>query len=316
VIHHESAPPVIAKIAITTLVGALSFPLTNLLFSSLSGQLAMSAGVGGLILIVQFLIEFERRLTSAESTLRQSLSEMSQTIDRGFANLNYATRLMVGVEQAGLRTAAMTELVQRAAELGADTPPLVASFVQTEIARMTLLLRGVAEREVTYDGEDRDMLLSLTDAVTRSIDATSLSNVDAGGKTYDAGFWGTDLGFRYMEAQREAIMRKVRVRRVFILQEARVANDEEFRAMCRRQAHMGVDIRVLFPQDIPSTMKSYLWDFILFDDAVSYEVTPAVQFETYANPVILHTRLVMRHSKVEQRIERYRELWDKATPFG
>jgi hypothetical protein len=275
----------------------------------------MSAGVGGLILIVQFLIEFESRLSSAEVTQRQSLALMGDTIDRGFANLNYATQLVVGVEQAGVRTAAMAELVQRAAELGADTPPVVAAFVQTEIARMSSLLRGVGEREVTYDGEDRDMLLSLTDAVSRSIDAISLSNVDAGGKAYDAGFWGTDLGYRYLEAQREAVMRKVRVRRIFILQEERLTGDGEFTAMCRRQTHVGVDIRVLFPQDIPTTMKFYLWDFILFDDSVSYEVTPAVQFDSSANPVIVHTRLVMRDLKVKQRIERYRELWDRAMPF-
>jgi hypothetical protein len=315
VLHHDSKPSVATKIAITTVVGAVSFPLTNLLFSSLSGQLAMSVGIGGLILIVQFLVEFESRLSSVESSQRENLAAMRSTIDIGFANLNYATQLVVGVEQAGVRSESMTELVRQAAELGPDTPPLVSAFVQSEIIRMTRLLHEVAEHEVNYDGEDRDLMLSLTGAVVRSIDATSLSTVDAGEKGYDAGFWSSDLGFRYLGAQHTAMRRGVRVRRVFILGNADIADDGVFRDMCRWQSQLGVEIRILYPDSIPKDMKSYLWDFILFDDTVSYEVTPAAQFDMAAGPVILHTRIVMESDKVKQRVERYRALWAAAEPF-
>lgn len=314
-LHHDSSPSVATKIAITAVVGAVSFPLTNLLFSSLSGQLAMSVGIGGLILIVQFLVDFEARLSSVEVSQRENLAEMRNTIEIGFANLNYATQLVVGVEQAGVRSGSMTELVRRAAELGPDTPPLVSAFVQSEITRMTQLLHEVAEREINYDGEDRDLLLSLTGAVVRSIDATSLSTVDAGEKGYDAGFWSSDLGFRYLIRQREAMRHQVRVRRVFILGNADIADDDIFRDMCNWQCRLGVEIRILFPQAIPKDMKSYLWDFILFDDTVSYEVTPAAQLDMAAGPVILHTRIVMEPDKVKQRVERYRELWAAAQPF-
>ncbi len=63
--------------------------------------------------------------------------------------------------------------------------------------------------EIAYDGEDREWMLGLTAEASRSIDAISLSTVDAGIRGFDGGLWTSDLGTRYLELQHEAIARGV-----------------------------------------------------------------------------------------------------------
>lgn len=315
-IEHMGARSALLKITITACVGALTFPLTNLIFASISAQVAMSSGTGAVILIIQFLIEFERRLGSVEEQQHLSQKRMHAAIHEAFQKIDDATHLFRQIEDAGLKTDVMTRLVQNAAAIGPDPHPLISALVEAEIGRMSRLLRGISEGEVIHEGEDRDWMLALTGCVQERIDATSLTAVDAGAGEYDTGFWGTDLGQRYLRMQREAIrQRHVAVRRVFILEDGDTAETTSFQRMCRVQAEHGIEVRVLDPASVPSTLTSYLFDFILFDGVLSYEVTPATQVAKTAANAILHTRLVMETTKLTERIERYEELWKSAAPF-
>jgi hypothetical protein len=309
-IHEIGAHPVIRKIAVTAVVGAASFALSNLLFPSPSAQFAVTAAVGSVILIIQFLADFEKRLGAVEGAQSEKTAEIRRAVERGFAKINEATRLFGRVEETGLKPDKVTELVSAAAEIGPDAPPLVAGFVRAELDRMTELLRGLADLEATCDGEDRDWLLGLTRSATQTIDAVSLPVTDGRGRVFQDGFWRSDLGRRYLGLQRDAVQRGVRVRRVFVVERPELVDDADFRFMCRSATEQGIEVRILHP--IPEELSHNLYDFILFDNVLSYEVTPAAQLDVETNPLILNTRLVLREDKIRDRMERYTQLWDSA----
>lgn len=308
---HASARSVIRKITITAIVGALSFPLTDMIFSSLPAQFAMAAGFGSIVLLVQFLADFDKRLVGVEATQVESVAEMQRVVEKGFSKVNDATRLFAEVDAAGLKSVAVTRLVRYAAGIGADAAPLVCAFAQSEIDRVSDLLRELAEQEANYDGEDQDWLLGLTRSATESIDAISLPEVDAAGQS----FWESDAGRRYLDLQREAVQRKVRVRRVFVIERDELSNPD-LQRVCRTHADVGVEVRLLIPSAVPRGIRSKQFDFILFDNALSYEVTPAAHVEKGEPPMILNTRLILREAKIEERIERYREIWLSAMSWS
>ncbi|HEY4452961.1 MAG TPA: hypothetical protein VGN81_01515, partial [Pseudonocardiaceae bacterium] len=105
---------ILRKIIITALVGAVAFPLTNLLFQSQAEQLAMTAAVGAVVLAVQLLIEMEQRLASVEAKQSEHAEAVKEVVANGFQKVNDATQLFARVESVGLKTDAITELVQRA----------------------------------------------------------------------------------------------------------------------------------------------------------------------------------------------------------
>ena len=94
----------------------------------------------------------------------------------------------------------------------------------------------------------------------------------------DGGLWTSDLGIRYLELQREAIARKVRIRRIFVFENARPGPGRDLPAVTQMQRDVGVEVRMLDHQLIPDWMQSMIFDFIVFDGAVSYETTPATTF--------------------------------------
>jgi hypothetical protein len=218
------------------------------------------------------------------------------------------------VEASALRTDAMTQLVRHSIELGPQTPPLVVRFAQGEIGRLSEFLKEIGEGgNVTYEGEDRDWMLGLARNAMKSIDATSLTTVDARGAGFvDSGLWESDLGQRYLEVQRDAITRGVRVRRVFIMDRSGLAQDPAFLDVCRLQRELNIEIRVLDASAIPGTRRSSLFDFVLFDDVLSYETTPASNLDGEVRPAIVNTRLELRPNRVADRIQRFNDLWASA----
>ncbi len=316
-LHHggDGTRSILRKIVVTTLVGAVAFPLTNLLFQSQAEQLAMTAAVGAVVLAVQLLVEMEQRLASVEAKQAEYAEATKDVVANGFQKVNDATQLFARVESVGLKTDAITQLVQRAAAIGPNTPPLVATFMQLEIERITQLFRELAEHEVTYSGEDRDWLLALTNSVTASIDALSLPVVDAGGTGRRDGFWASDLGLRYLYLQQQATQRNVRVRRVFAVDGCPAERDPspELLRICRTQIDLGIEVRLLYSSSVPSTMRRHLYDFVLFDDALTYEVATAAPVEE-ENPLILNTRLILDKRLVEDRKMRFGTLWNSAVP--
>lgn len=314
-VDRDSARSVARKITVTTILGGVSFPITDMIFSELGQQLAMAVGVGAVVLLIQFLIDFEKRLLRVERTQVKSVTEIQGVVDKGFAKVNDATRLFSQVEAAGFQAVAVTKLVQHAAAINPGVPSLVCAFAQSEIDRVSEFLRELADLQATYDGEDREWLLGLTRSAMSSINAISIPEVDSAGNAFHS-FWESDLGRRYLDLQREAVERRIRVRRVFVTERDEIACDPALQRMCRIQADLGIDVRLLFPSAIPHAISTSLFDFILFDNTLSYEVDPAPHVKEGRNPTILHTRLILRGDKVKERIDRYKNIWESAVPWS
>lgn len=291
------------KILVSLGIGALAYFLTNILTNVFSEPeilaLTMSVFFGGVTLVTQFLTDFEHRLGAVET---------------GFAKINEATELFALVEASALRTDAVLQLVRHSTQIDPTSPPLIHRFAQAEISRMSEFLKELGEGgNVSYEGEDRDWMLALASNAERSIDATSLTTVDAGGKGFvDGGLWSSDLGQRYLEVQRHAMDKGVKIRRVFILDRPDLAADPDFLAACQDQRDMGIHVRVLDSSAVPGIRRSSLFDFVLFDEVISYEVTPASRLGDTARPAIVTTRLELRPLRVKDRIQRFKDLWSSA----
>ncbi|MCE7011035.1 hypothetical protein LWC34_50765 [Kibdelosporangium philippinense] len=312
---------VLRKIIITSVIGGITFPLTNLLFDSLTAQFIAAVSVGAISLVVQFLIDFERRLAAVEQGQHGQTDDLRRAVDQGFAKVSAATQLFARLEEAELKTDAIARLVGQAAAIEPGASPLLVKFVETEMNRMTELLGSVGQQELTYEGEDREWLLGLTRSVSTSIDAISISTVDNGRAHFEHGFWWSDLGQHYLSAQQAAIRRGARVRRLFVVVTPEHADDHELLSVCRLQASLGIEVRVLNVADMTSSMKAtrlLLNDFIVFDDVVSYEVVQATRIGITdpPSPPILYTRLVSGQKQVGEQIERFRHFWEHAKPQG
>jgi hypothetical protein len=311
----NTASSALRKLLTTAILAGLSYFIANQANQDRRWSWGVTIFVAGVALIIQFLIDFQRRLTALERAESSHIGDIRNLVEDGFSKINEATELFGLVEASALQTDVVTQLVRNSTELEPTTPTLVCRFAQSEIGRMSQFLKELKDGDASYDGEDRDWLLGLARNAKTSIDATSLTTVDAGGKGFDGGFWETDLGQRYLEAQREVARRQVKVRRVFILDRPELASDADFLNMCRLQASMNIEVRVLDAAAIPAPRKSSLFDFILFDNVISYEVTPASRVDEATRPTIVNTRLVLRPDRVEDRIDRFQDLWANAKPF-
>jgi hypothetical protein len=81
------------------------------------------------------------------------------------------------------------------------------------------------------------------------------------------------------------------------------------------QRDIGVQVRMLDHQLIPDWMRSTIFDFIVFDGAVSYETTPTTSFTSGQNRLgKLRTRLAQEPVRVRELEERFEELWERADP--
>ena len=296
------------KILVTAFTGSFVYLLTNLVPNTPQiWVLTVSVFTGGIVLVAQFFVEFDERLTMLEQKTSEHYQATQLLLEEGFSKITKAIELFGMVEGSALPTEVVTQFVRHATEIDPDPIPLVYRFAQAEIARLSQLLKELGKGgEVAYDGEDRDWLLALTRNVRSSIRATSLASVDA------AGFWMSDLGQLYLEIQHEVSRRDVTIQRIFILDRTDFAEDPEFKHICRWQLEHNIDVRILDPTVIPGPWKL---DFILFDETLSYETTPLMQAPTESRPAITNTRLVLDQHKVKIRINRFNELWNLANPY-
>jgi hypothetical protein len=319
--------PIVRKILTSLVLWFVAFTLTGWLLDAFVDQsqwqvlwsFGGSTFIAGVILVVQFLVEVEHRMSRLENSQQTHASRMQDQITGGINKINEATELFGQIEASAVRTDAVTQLVRHSTKIAAPQPELVVRFAQGEIGRLSQFLKDLGEGgDVTYEGEDRDWMLGLARQCQASIDATSLTTVDAGGRGFvDGGLWSSDLGQRYLDLQREAIRRGVAIRRVFIMDRPELMTDPDFRRVCAWHLDRDIQIRVLDPSSARNagTPRSALTDFIIFDGVVSYEAQPASQFERDMTPVIINTRLVLRRDKVDERRQRFEDLWKLAADF-
>jgi hypothetical protein len=284
-------------------LGGAVFLVTEALGQPRHAQITLAVLVGGIALILRFLIDFERRLAAVEQLGKDGMTEMKRLVGDAFAEIGEATELFGLIEASALETDLVTQLVRNSAQISPTSPPIVYQLVQARIRETSDFLKQLAEGgTVIYYGEDREWLLGLTRNATVSIDAISMTAVD-----HD--LWQSEIGQRYLDAQRRAAGGGKRVRRIFVLDSPAMADDPAIRRACDEQRDMRIDVRLLDRAAVPPPLRVQVRDLIVFDDTLAYETNPT----TTADPrhaQIAETRLVVTESRVKECAQLFRELWD------
>ncbi|MEU8818419.1 DUF6879 family protein [Actinoplanes sp. NPDC048796] len=295
--------PGVLRTALATLAtGGLTYLITNGLDQPQSVCLTLSVLIGGIVVIIRFLIEFEKRLAVVERLQKDGMEDMKKLVGDAFTEISEATALFGLIEASALQTDLVTQLVRNSTNISPDSPPIVYQFVQAKIKETSDFLKQLAEGgTVTYYGEDRDWLLGLTRHATESVDAISLAAVD-----HD--LWQSEIGQRYLDAQRRAARAGKRVRRIFVLDVPDMEHEPSLRKAYQEQREMLIDVRLLDRAAVPTPLQVQLRDLIIFDDTLAYETTPTTNDPQLAQ--VAETRLVLTDSRVKECAQLFRELWD------
>jgi hypothetical protein len=292
----------------------IGFPLLIGLITLVAAQAGGMSGRNSLVLTAVITFAIALILFIVDTEVR--ISAVNERMVEGFAKIGKSAEFSAMMERSTLGTALLTDFLETAGQVDGRVNPLLQRLARREIERVTSLVRQLpVGSEIAYDGEDRDWLLGLTREAERSIDAISLSTVDAGVQGLDGGLWTSDLGIRYHELQRQAITRKVRIRRIFVFENEDMARDESFLKITQMQRDIGIEIRMLDHQLIPDWMQSMIFDFIVFDGSVSYETTPATAFAVgQTKPGILRTLLAPMPARIHDLEDQFEQLWEAANP--
>jgi hypothetical protein len=295
-----------SKIGIPLLLGLIAIVSSNAAGMSSRSAFELAALITLGVMLVLFLIDSELRL-----------SGLDEHLAAGFKKIDRSTELFDRMEQSALDTALLTDFLEAAGGADPSVSPLLQRLARRELERLTWFVRHLpVGSEIVYDGEDREWLLGLAEEAQHSIDAISLSTVDAGLRGFDGGLWTSDLGTRYLELQREAIgSRKVSIRRIFVFETEDLARDETFLKITQMQRDVGVEVRMLDHQLIPEGLRAMIFDFIIFDGAVSYETTPATTFNAgRIRPAIVRTLIAPIPARVHDLENQFEQLWLAADP--
>jgi hypothetical protein len=301
------------KIITSLAAGSLVFGITSFIKQNIIQGMLLSVLVSGIVLLVEFLIEFEESIEHLKSSQRE-----------GLANFSEATRLYEKVQRSPAERAHVDFLLNQVGDLGRDTHSLLLDLVNREVERLGLFIKQVQEASrfhetsqsggeqpfsIAYHGEDREWLLALTSVARKSIDAISLSTIDAGVHDYDGGLWRSDLGRRYIELQRFAIRRGLQIRRIFYFDRPEISQDEVFQGICAQQNAIGVNVRIIESSILSQERRSLVSDFIVFDNCLAYEMTSENALAHGRRPERLTTSLSAHEERVQDLLGRFEELW-------
>lgn len=284
-------------------LGGATFLITNALNQPQHVQITLSILIGGIALILRFLVDFENRLAAVEKLEKDGMAEMKLMVGDAFSGISEATELFRLIEASALQTDLVTQLVRNSTQISPTSPPIVYHFVQAKIRETSDFLKQLSEGgTVTYYGEDRDWLLGLTRNATVSIDAISMTAVD-----HD--LWQSETGRRYLDAQRRAAGSGKRVRRIFVLDAPAMADDPAIRRACEEQRDMRIEVRLLDRAAVPPPLRVQVRDLIIFDDTLAYETNSTTTVDP-RHAQIAETRLVLNDSRVKECAQLFHELWD------
>jgi hypothetical protein len=294
------------KIGLPLLIGLITLVAAQAGGMSGRNSLVLTAVITFAVALILFIVDTEVQI-----------SAVNEHMARGFAQMGRSAEFSAMMERSAVGTALLADFLETAGQVGGEVNPLLQRLARREVERVTSFVRQLpVGSEIAYEGEDRDWLLGLTREAESSIDAISLSTVDAGEQGLDGGLWTSDLGLRYLEVQREAINRKVRIRRIFVIaNEEWVRDDDTFQRVTEMQRTVGIEVRMLDQQLIPPWLQPQVFDFIVFDGTVGYETTPATTFALgQTQPGILRTRLAPMPDRVRDLEDQFEHLWEAADP--
>jgi hypothetical protein len=293
---------VIRTAVLTIVAGGVTFLIAGVLDQPSNIRIVFALLVGGIALMVRFLVDFEERLAAVEQIEKDGMAEMKQLVGDAFSEISEATALYGLIEASALQTDLVIQLVRNSTQIAPTSPPIIYQFVQAKMKEMSDFLKQLAEGgTVTYYGEDREWLLGLTRNATVSVDAISMTAVDHS-------LWSSEIGQRYLDAQRRAARDGRRVRRIFVLDEPGMVNDPVLRRAYDEQRQMRIEVRLLDRRTVPTPLQVQVRDLILFDDILAYETTPTTNDPEQAQ--VAETRLVLTDSRVKECAQLFRELWD------
>ncbi|MBM2619787.1 hypothetical protein JIG36_30185 [Actinoplanes sp. LDG1-06] len=307
----------LGKIGWTLLAGLLSFSVTGLfekaLDVSVAEQLIVTILIGGVTLLVQYLADLERRSHETDRLRGEEIRNLRGFIQHGFESVDEATELMTEIDQSAGRRELLKQVIRRSGHITPAAPPLVQFLAESEMRRLAETLQALSDgHELFYDGEDREYLLALTRGTTGSLLAVSWATVNADKVSFEAGFWFSDLGARYLDLQRAAARRGVTIRRIFIIESPTLMTNPELRRILAMQRNAGISVRV--SSDSEAAQDGGFSDFVIFDEQICYVTTPVTRQEAPGAPARLTTRLVLNQEFTRHRIERFEELWANPLP--
>jgi hypothetical protein len=210
----------------------------------------------------------------------------------------------------------LSDFLEAADAASGSAGSLLGRLARREIERVTSFMRQLPPGgEITYDGEDREWLLGLAQEVQHCMEAVSLSMMNIMPHGIHGGLWRSDLGVRYLELQRQAIDRGVSIRRVFVFDDESQARDEVFLRIMQMQRDVGIDVRMLNFQLIPESLHGMIFEYVIFDEEVSYELRPGTSFNyNPSRPIVFRTSLLTTPSRVKDMKVRFEQLWAAADP--
>ncbi|MBO0801791.1 MAG: hypothetical protein J2P25_01770 [Nocardiopsaceae bacterium] len=298
-------PGIVLKVGFPLLAGLITLVASNLDGMQVRDALELAAIVAFGIALILFIVDTEIRI-----------SAVGGLVTAGFARIGKLAELSAKMERSSLGPALLEEFLETACRVDGRVNPLLQRIARQDVKRVSTFLRQLqAGGEIAYDGEDREWMLGLTREAESSIDAISLSTVDAGVLGLDGGLWTSDLGIRYLDDQRKAIARKVRIRRIFVVEHEDMAREESFLRVTQMQRNAGVQVRMLDQKLIPDYLQSMIFDFIVFDGVVSYETAAGAPFtKGQPRPGTLRTRMAPEQARVRDLEQRFEQLWERADP--
>lgn len=331
-------PPVLRKTLIAICSGGLSLGCALVVSNTgFVAALTISILISGVSLVVDYLVEVENTLRRIETRsageiaaiaerLHLDSQSVARQVDEAHAKLfeHFDGRLSLLINVPELfnlqRTRPTTaqsivKVIRDAYAYERRSSPLSTRFLERTTTDFAMLLHGLRAGQASYQGEDFVWMLTLTGACERTIDATSSTATDSGGRRqYAGGFWDSNQGLRYLEAQREAVrQRGVKVRRLFILEYTPLTGDQFYRQLCDRQRRAGFEIRYLTRDMCAPELLNQLDDFIVYDNEVCYETIPTPT-PGEDRPAISRTEVVVAREAVHARARQFARLWDASLP--
>jgi hypothetical protein len=279
---------VFIRVLATLVVGGASFVLSNAAGQSVASTISVSVVVGGVVLVVQYLAAFERKLHDLGDEQRRNL-----------ATVNAATKLYERLEASSIEVADLERVIESLTTIRNLGHDMVSSLALAELERFDQLRAGQA----TFEGEDWVLLLALTRMAQGEIVGSTLVDDD---------LWLSELGERYAKLQWEAVQRGASVRRLFVVEDASRQSNESFKKLVEEQRRQQIDVRTIVFGDLSSAQQNAYDDFVVFDERVYYLVQPTAQMGPGRPGAVKKTQLNFEPAAVAQAMRYFDELWNLA----
>ena len=317
----SNARDLLRKILVTCVAGAGTYAVTTFFDKDDMLALMLSAFVGGVTLVVQFLRDVEARQGSVDhnlSTFGQRQQDLSNQLDTSVKarldSFNRTNAHLTRINAGPLEQEPVVELLKHIADLGTSAPALAHRLADAEISNVSSFIKDLgAGRQVAVDGDNWSWIYTLTNAARHGIDATSYSaRGDSDQGLLDDDMWLSPLGQRYMEMQAAAIQRGVTIRRIFVLETPQLAQHAVLRRIGNQQCAAGIDVGLIDAATASNVAADHI-PLIMFDHQISLDFTTS-RFPS-AIPGFIKTTMVLNPYDVHARHEMFQRLWESAKRY-